>query len=96
MSCHASYPYPVPHLPSSITDGLGFAPAAEADDQPDPDVLYFQPYIPKDAQNDLFKLLRRELFFYRVQYPLTRRGATPSWLVREHRYQMYKREPLIG
>lgn len=47
------------------------APATEAkviNDQPDLDLLCFQPYIPKDAQNGLFKLPGRELFFYRVQY----------------------------
>ena len=52
VSCHASYLYPVPHLPSSITNALGFAPATEAkviNDQPDLDLSYFLPYIPKDA-----------------------------------------------
>ncbi|OCL03890.1 DNA repair family protein [Glonium stellatum] len=75
VSSHASYPYPIPHLPCSITDALGFAPAAEAkaiNDQPDLDLLHFQPYIPKDVQADLFKFLRREFFFYRVQYTIKR------------------------
>jgi len=80
VSCHASYRYPVSHLPSSITNALGFAPATEAkviNDQPDLDLLYFQPYIPKDAQHDLFKFLRRELFLYCVQH-MIKRGSVET------------------
>lgn len=72
---HATYPFPVPHLPASITDSLGFSPAAEGklvNDQPDLDLLYFQPYIPKDIEKDLFQFLRRKLFFYRVKYKIKR------------------------
>lgn len=74
-SNHPTYPFPLPHLPSEITDTLGFAPAAEAsviNDQPDLDLLYFQPYVPKEIEKDLFHFLRRELFFYRVQYKIKR------------------------
>ncbi|KAJ9669155.1 hypothetical protein H2201_000506 [Coniosporium apollinis] len=75
VSNHPTYPYPIPHLPTSITDALGFAPAAEGrviNDQPDLDLLYFEPYIPKEVHKDLFKFLRQELFFYRVQYTIKR------------------------
>ena len=41
-------------------------------DQLDLDLLYFQPYIPKDIERDLFKFLRQELFFYRVKYKIKR------------------------
>lgn len=74
-SRHATYPFPVPKLPPSIADTLGFAPSDEGrviNDQPDLDLLYFQPYIPKDIERDLFKFLRQELFFYRVQYNIKR------------------------
>lgn len=74
-SVHPTYPWAVPQLPPSITEALGFAPAEEGkaiNDQPDLDLLYFQPYIPKSIENDLFQFLRQELFFYRVQYNIKR------------------------
>ena len=77
-SKHHTYPYPVPHLPSHITDQLAEVPSSpgkEINDQLDLDLLYFQPYIPKDAERDLFEFLRRELFFYRVQYTIKRYGT---------------------
>ena len=41
-------------------------------DQLDLDLLYFQPYIPKDIERDLFKFLRQNLFFYHVKYKIKR------------------------
>ncbi|PSK55706.1 S-methyl-5'-thioadenosine phosphorylase [Elsinoe australis] len=75
VSAHDTYPFPVPHLPTELTDALGFAPEAEAkviNDQPDLDLLYFQPYVPKSSERALFRFLRQELFFYRVQYKIKR------------------------
>lgn len=43
-------------------------------DQLDLDLLYFQPYIPKDIEKDVFRFLRQNLFFYRVKYNI-KRGA---------------------
>lgn len=77
-SSHSTYPYPVPYLPSHVIDQLAEVPAAEGKEitnQLDLDLLYFQPYIPKDAERDLFEFLRRELFFYRVQYTIKRYGT---------------------
>jgi alkylated DNA repair dioxygenase AlkB len=74
-STHPTYPFAIPHLPPHITESLNFAPAEEGriiNDQPDLDLLYFQPYIPKDIQRGLFEFLRSELFFYRVQYNIKR------------------------
>ena len=74
-SQHVTYPFPVPQLPSHISEALGFAPATEGkaiNDQPDLDLLYFQPYVPKEIVKDLFEFLRAELFFYRVQYKIKR------------------------
>ncbi|KAJ5384208.1 Oxoglutarate/iron-dependent dioxygenase [Penicillium concentricum] len=87
-SQHPSYPIPITQLPSHIEVGLEHAtPAAsplEINNQPHLDLLYFQPYIPRPTANELFKFLRRELPFYRVQYT-ARRGDietqinTPRW-----------------
>ncbi|KZF23759.1 hypothetical protein L228DRAFT_282447 [Xylona heveae TC161] len=78
LSSHTTYPFPIPYLPSNIQSMLGFAPAAEPSvikDQPDLDLLYFQPYIPKEIARDLFEFLRQELFFYRVKYMIKRGGV---------------------
>ncbi|KAK5130673.1 hypothetical protein LTR08_001834 [Meristemomyces frigidus] len=75
VSAHPTYPFAIPHLPQEVADILNFAPAAEGrsiNDQPDLDLVYYQPYIPKDIHRDLFELLRRELFFYRVKYMIKR------------------------
>lgn len=77
---HPTYPYSIPHFPSHIANALTEVPAAEAkeiNDQPDLDLLYFQPYIPKNIEKELFDFLRQELFFYRVQYKI-RRGPVET------------------
>ncbi|KAJ5960711.1 Oxoglutarate/iron-dependent dioxygenase [Penicillium vulpinum] len=87
-SQHQSYPIPIAQLPSHIEVGLEHATPAtaprEINNQPHLDLLHFQPYIPRPTANELFKFLRRELPFYRVQYT-ARRGDietqinTPRW-----------------
>lgn len=80
FSHHVNYPFPLPYLPSEIYDYLPDLPAAEGreiHDQPDLDLVYFQPYIPKGIERLLFEFLRRELFFYRVQYKI-KRGSTET------------------
>jgi hypothetical protein len=75
QSIHPTYPFALPYLPSDIVEILNFAPVTEAhimNDQPDLDLLYFQPYIPGKISRDLFEFLRRELFFYRVKYNIKR------------------------
>ncbi|KAI9657740.1 MAG: hypothetical protein M1821_002916 [Bathelium mastoideum] len=79
-SRHDTYPFPIARLPTSISDTLGFAPASEGrviNDRPDLDLLYYQPFIPREIEKDLFQFLRRELFFYRVQYKI-RRGPVET------------------
>jgi alkylated DNA repair dioxygenase AlkB len=74
-SHHRQYPFAVPYLPTRIRNLINFIPAADArviNNQPDLDLLYFQPYIPKEIVRDLFEFLRRELFFYRVKYNIKR------------------------
>ena len=76
-STHSTYPFPVPHFPPHIQAALSEIPASEGrpiNDQPDLDLLYFQPFIPPDIENELFRFLRKELFFYRVKYKIKRGG----------------------
>lgn len=77
FSAHANYPFSLPYLPSEVHEFLPDLPAAEGQeihDQPDLDLIYYQPYLPKGVERLLFEFLRRELFFYRVQYKI-KRGA---------------------
>ncbi|KAF7713951.1 Uncharacterized protein PECH_000736 [Penicillium ucsense] len=73
---HASYPVPIPQLPSHISVALTHGTPAKdpraINNQPDLDLLYFQPFIARPTANELFKFLRRELPFYRVQYTIKR------------------------
>lgn len=74
---HSTYPWPVPHLPPNITEEVELLVTAEGKeirDQPDLDLLYFQPFIPKSIQRELFQFLRSQLFFYRVKYNIQRFG----------------------
>ena len=89
VSNHSTYPFPVPHLPEELKDVLNFSPAEEGriiNNQPDLDLLYFQPYVPKETHRSLFEFLRDQLFFYRVTYPIKRGGFettinTPRFLL---------------
>ena len=86
-SIHPTYPFAIPHLPPELNDTLNFAPAEEAraiNDQPHLDILYYQPYVPKDVQRQLFEFLRGELFFYRVKY-MIKRGSVET-LINTPRY----------
>lgn len=40
----------------------------------DLDIVYHKPYIPSTVSSGIFEFLRRELFFYRVQYKIKRGG----------------------
>ena len=78
FSHHETYPFPVPHFPPFIVQQLADVPSSPGrviDDQPELDLLYFQPYIPASVERDLFLFLRRSLFFYRVQYKIKRGGS---------------------
>ncbi|KAF2716361.1 hypothetical protein K431DRAFT_289470 [Polychaeton citri CBS 116435] len=74
-SNHATYPFRVPHLPQELQEILYFSPEAEGrtiNDQPDLDLVYYEPYVPKSCERKLFEFLRHELFFYRVSYNIKR------------------------
>ena len=78
VSNHATYPFAFPNLPPSIIEHLNQVPASqgkEITDQPDLDLLYFQPYIPHTTERELFEFLRSTLFYYRVQYTIKRYGT---------------------
>ena len=78
VSSHPTYPFPVPHFPLHIIEHLNevpHSPGKEINDQPDLDLLYFQPYIPPTIERELFEFLRSTLFFYRVQYTIKRYGT---------------------
>ncbi|KAJ5771658.1 Oxoglutarate/iron-dependent dioxygenase [Penicillium odoratum] len=81
-STHPTYPIPIPQLPSHIDVGVVHGtPAREPQNitnQPHLDLLYFQPYLSRQTANELFKFLRRELPFYRVQYSIKRGGVETS------------------
>ena len=74
-SIHVAYPHSIPHFPTYLEEALSEVPASEGKEiknQPDLDLLYFQPYIPASIEKELFEFLRRELFFYRVKYKIKR------------------------
>lgn len=76
-SSHPTYPFPIPHLPELIQEALNSTPATEGksiNDEPDLDLLYYQPFIPKDVHTGIFEFLRQELPYYRVQYKINRGG----------------------
>ncbi|KAL7801366.1 hypothetical protein V8C43DRAFT_270806 [Trichoderma afarasin] len=86
-SQHPKYPFPISELPTSISKELSSLPARPAriiNNEPDLDLLYFEPYIPDYLARQLFQHLRAELPFYRVEYQIKRGGIesqvrTPRW-----------------
>ncbi|OAP63673.1 hypothetical protein AYL99_02900 [Fonsecaea erecta] len=74
---HPTYPWPIPHLPSHVAGEIELlvtAQGKEIRNQPHLDLVYFQPFIPKSIERDLFHFFRSELFFYRVRYTIKRFG----------------------
>ena len=89
-STHPTYPFPIPHLPASLSTALISLPepgtGRAIDDRPDLDLLYFEPYVSRAAAGELFRFLRSSLPFYRVEYDIRRGGGgmvthirTPRW-----------------
>ncbi len=77
LSKHPTYPWAVPHLPSHIAaeiEMLVTASGKQINNQPHLDLLYFQPFVPRTIERELFEFLRSELFFYRVKYTIQRFG----------------------
>ncbi|KAM4059451.1 2OG-Fe(II) oxygenase superfamily protein [Hirsutella rhossiliensis] len=86
-STHPRYPFPIANLPPSLGGAASSPPARPAkavDDQPDLDLLCFEPYMPASVARGMFEFLRAELPFYRVEYDIKRGGVqtrirTPRW-----------------
>ncbi|RGP76655.1 hypothetical protein FSPOR_86 [Fusarium sporotrichioides] len=86
-SKHQFYPHPIKNLPTSLSKELATLPdqpGREINDQPDLDLLYFEPFITISVSRRLFEFLRAELPFYRVEYKIKRGGIetqirTPRW-----------------
>ncbi|PMD39072.1 DNA repair family protein-like protein [Hyaloscypha variabilis F] len=77
LSSHATYPFPIPYFPESISKELASLPftiGREIKDQLHLDILYFEPFIPKYLERQAFQFLRSELPFYRVEYKIKRGG----------------------
>ena len=78
LSRHFTYPFHIPQLPSSISVELTSLPSTVGraiNDQDDLDLLYFEPYIPKYLEQEIFQFLRKELPFYKVEYKIKRYGV---------------------
>ncbi|KAK8168446.1 hypothetical protein IWX90DRAFT_109804 [Phyllosticta citrichinensis] len=80
-STHPTYPHPIAALPCSLISALATAtpssPARAINNGPALDLLYFEPFIPRRAADDLFRHLRASLPFYRVRYTINRGGSGP-------------------
>jgi hypothetical protein len=83
-STHKTFPFPIPQLPGalrtlfkeqSLTSSAAAAAARTINDQPDLDLLYFEPFVPREAHALLFRFLRAALPFYRVEYTIQRPGS---------------------
>ncbi|KAK4195187.1 putative alpha-ketoglutarate-dependent dioxygenase [Triangularia verruculosa] len=86
-STHNTYPFPIRDLSPSITKELASLPARPGkpiNDQPELDLVYFEPFIPSYLAKDLFRFLRSELPFYRVEYTVKRFGVETQ--IRTPRY----------
>lgn len=86
-SSHNTYPFPIRDLSKSITKELTSLPARPGrpvNDQPELDLIYFEPFIPSYLAKDLFRFLRSELPFYRVEYSIKRFGVETQ--IRTPRY----------
>jgi len=94
FSNHFTYPFPITDLPRDLSSGLVFTPATlgkKIDSQPDLDLLYFEPFIPRHLARPLFNLLRSSLPFYRVDYKI-KRGAIETD-IRTPRYRLAPLDP---
>ncbi|KAE9372252.1 DNA repair family protein-like protein [Stipitochalara longipes BDJ] len=87
FSRHPTYPFPIPFLPESISKELISLPSTigrDIKDQPHLDLLYFEPFIPRYLERQIFQFLRSELPFYRVEYKIKRGGIETQ--IRTPRY----------
>lgn len=77
VSRHPIYPFPIPEFSAVVSSELSSFPSTagtEIKDQANLDLLYFKPYIHKNLERQVFRFLRSELPFYRVEYNIKRGG----------------------
>ncbi|PBP28121.1 2OG-Fe(II) oxygenase superfamily protein [Diplocarpon rosae] len=77
FSHHPTYPFSIPCFQAKISTEVSSLPSSigkPINDQPDLDLLYFQPYVPKYFEKQIFQFLRSQLPYYRVQYKIRRGG----------------------
>jgi hypothetical protein len=77
FSRHSTYPFPIPQLPKSFSTELISLPSTigrAINDPPYLDLLYFEPYFPRYLERQVFRFLRNELPFHRVEYKIKRGG----------------------
>ncbi|KAJ1331557.1 DNA oxidative demethylase [Microdochium nivale] len=87
FSRHYTYPFPIANLPRPISSEVSSLPSSLEriiNNEPDLDLVYYEPYIPRSTARDLFRHLRSSLPFYRVEYDIQRGGIsthirTPRW-----------------
>lgn len=77
---HKTYPHPIAKLPPTLEKALTESLEPKRDgkimnNQPDLDCVHYQPFIPRRIANELFRVLRAELPFYRVVYFAKRGGV---------------------
>ncbi|KAJ5979685.1 Oxoglutarate/iron-dependent dioxygenase [Penicillium waksmanii] len=78
---HPTYPHSIAKLPTHLEKALSEAIETSnregkiMNNQPDLDCVYFQPFLPRRTANELFRVLRAELPFYRVVYFAKRGGV---------------------
>ncbi len=88
-STHATSPFPISQLPHVLRSSLIDEPLASStagalttarviNDRPNLDLLYFEPFVPRDAHAALFGFLRAALPFYRVEYTIHRPSGGDS------------------
>ncbi|KKY14103.1 putative dna repair family protein [Phaeomoniella chlamydospora] len=76
-SKHPSYPWAIPYYSPEVIaelEDLRHKLGKEINDKLDLDLIYFQPFIPKNIEREVFEFLRSNLFFYRVRYSIKRFG----------------------
>lgn len=78
VSEHSTYPFPISHLPDSVSSSLSSLPSIPGrviNNQADLDLVHYRPYIPRNLARELFEFLRGCLPFYRVEYKIKRSGV---------------------
>ncbi len=83
FSIHFAYPFPIADLSTLILSSLKYIPAQPGrtiNNQPNLDLIYYEPFVPRLLARQLFEHLRSTLPFYKVSYTI-QRGPVPTNIV---------------